>query len=79
MLPQTKDKLDKALAKEMFGTIRWHMLDLQFEIISSKENISFYEKVVQEASSPENLTLAEDLLKLEKKILKSLLKKAQEW
>lgn len=79
MSPLKKDKLEQALSKEMLFTPRWNMLNVQREIEFQKEQITFWENYLKNQLLTEFcVKVAEDILAIDKKILKNLLKQSED-
>ncbi len=80
MLPQSKEKLRNLMSKEMFFTPRWRMLELQIDILFTKEQIAYWQEFLanREGKTEMSEKLAKDLLEIEEKTLKTLLKQSSE-
>lgn len=79
MSPQKRDKLEQAISKESLFTPRWSMLELQRDIEFQKEQIAFWETYLKNPLLTEFcVKVAQDILALDRKILKNLLKQSEE-
>lgn len=77
MSPLKINEIELEMAKELPFTVRWRMLDTQRDIHFQKETIIFFEEFLKK---PDLSDLARnnaiDILEVDRKILKALLKRA---
>lgn len=79
MSQQKKDKLEQALSKEMLFTPRWNMLNVQRDIEFQKEQIAFWETYLKNPLLTDFcVKIAEDILAIDRNILKNLLKQSED-